>query len=193
MVTNSIKLHFTLVLQKLTIWKAMKKNRFGGSWATFFLAAGLFSTILISCKEDEADKVGQRTVTDIVNENPEFSILKEIMRHATFSDALRTQDATFFLPSDDAFSKANITSASMITRMPVDSVKWFLNSHVLKNIVDVDATLPTDSVRTVSGKRIKFVKQESVINVNNAEITKKNVAAANGLIQVVDSVYVKVK
>lgn len=193
MVTNSIKLHFALVLQKLTTWKAMKKNRFGGRWATFFLAAGLFSTILISCKEKDADKVGQRTVTDIINENPEFSILKEIMHHATFSDALRTQDATFFLPSNDAFNKANIASASMITRMSVDSVKWFLNSHVIKSIYNVDSTLPTDSMRTISGKKIKFVKQEGVVNVNNAEITKKNVSASNGLIQIVDSVYVKVK
>lgn len=192
MVTNSIKLHFALVLQKLTTWKAMKKNRFGGRWAAFFLAAGLFSTILISCKEDEADKVGQRTVTDIINENPEFSILKGIMDRAALPDALRTQDATFFLPDNAAFEKANIPSS--IGSTMIDTVaRDFLKSFVLKSVYNIDDTLPADSLRTVSGKKIKFTKQENVVNVNNAEITKKNVSAANGLIQVVDSVYVKVK
>jgi uncharacterized surface protein with fasciclin (FAS1) repeats len=192
MVTNSIKLHFALVLQKLTTWKAMKKNRFGARWATFFLAAGLFSTILISCKEDEADKVGQRTVTDIINENPEFSTLKKIMDKAVISDALRTQDATFFLPDNAAFEKANIPSS--IGSTMVDTVaRDFLKFFVIKSIYNVDANLPTDSMKTVSGKKIKFVKQENVVSVNNAEIVKKNVSAANGLIQVIDSVYVKVK
>jgi len=193
MVTNSIKLHFTLVLQKLTTWKAMKKNRFGGRWAAFFLAAGLFSTILISCKEDKADMVGQRTVTDIINENPEFSILKEILNSEGSPDAFRTQDATFFLPDNAAFQKAKITGAAAITSLPGKGVENFLNSFVVKSIYNVDNTLPTDSLKTASGKKIKLVKQESVVNVNNAEITKKNISAANGLIQVVDSVYVKVK
>jgi uncharacterized surface protein with fasciclin (FAS1) repeats len=192
MVTNSIKLHFALVLQKLTTWKAMKKNRFGGRWTTFFLAAGLFSTILISCKEDAADKVGQRTVTDIIVENPEFSILKTIMDRAALPDALRTQDATFFLPNDAAFQKANISS-SVASTMTDTLAREFLKSFVIQGVYNVDNTLPTDSMRTVSGKKIKFVKQEGVVNVNNAEITKKNVSAANGLIQVVDSVYVKIK
>ncbi|OJV21075.1 MAG: beta-Ig-H3/fasciclin [Dyadobacter sp. 50-39] len=168
----------------------MKKNRFGGRWATFFLAAGLFSTILISCKESADDLVGQRTVTDIIYQNPEFSILKEILVNS--SDAFRTQDATFFLPDNAAFQKAGINSATEITGLPDKGVK-FLNSFVIKGVYNVDNTLPTDSVATTSGKKIKFVKQDNVMNVNNAAITKKNVIAANGLIQVIDSVYVKVK
>ena len=171
----------------------MKKNRFGGSWATFFLAAGLFSTILISCKEDEADKVGQRTVTDIVNENPEFSMLKEILNKGGSPDAFRTQNATFFLPNNAAFQKAKITSAAEITSLPDKGPEIFLNSFVVESIYNVDNTLPTDSMKTASGKQIKFVKQGSAVNVNNAEITRKNVPAANGIIQVIDSVYVKMK
>ncbi|WP_353722151.1 fasciclin domain-containing protein [Dyadobacter sp. 676] len=192
MVTNSFKLHFALVLRKLTTWKAMKKNRFGGHWATFFLAAGLFSTILISCKESSDDIVKNKAVTDIIRENPEFSRLKEIMDIAKQSDALRSQDATFFLPDNAAFQKANIPGTAT-SGMTDTTAKEFLKSFVIKGVYNVDNTLPTDSVSTVSGKKIKFVKQDNVINVNNAEITKKNVSAANGLIQVIDSVYVKVK
>ena len=192
MVTNSIKLHFALVLRKLTTWKAMKKNRFGGRWATFFLAAGLFSTILISCKENSDDIVKNKAVTDIIRENSEFSRLKEIVDLAGESDALRSQDATFFLPDNSAFEKANIPR-SFVSSINDTLAREFLKSFVIKSIYNVDSNLPTDSVKTVSGKKVKFVKQDSVVNVNNAEITKKNVAAANGLIQVINSVYVRVK
>jgi uncharacterized surface protein with fasciclin (FAS1) repeats len=193
MVTNSIKLHFALVLQKLTTWKAMKKNRFGGSWATFFLAVGLFSTILISCKEDEADKVGQRTVTDIINENPEFSILKEIVVHVGKQDAFRTQDATFFLPSDAAFNKANIASAAMITRMPNDSIQDFLNSHVLKGLVSYGDLKPGKYDAVYKKLKLEIAKKDTSFTVNGSEIARRNVNAANGIIQVLDSLYVKVK
>ena len=114
MVTNSIKLHFALVLRKLTTWKAMKKNRFRGRWATFFLAAGLFSTILISCKENADDVVKRKAMTDVINENPEFSMLKDIMERAGKSDAFRSQNQTLLAPSNDAFKKANIFSSSLI-------------------------------------------------------------------------------
>ena len=190
MVTNSLKLHFALVLRKLTTWKAMKKNRFGGRWATFFLAAGLFSTILISCKEKDADIVKNKAVTDIVNENPEFSILKELVVRAKASDALRTQNATFFLPDNAAFQKSNIASSAAFGSLSDTLVQIFIYSHVINNIYDVDSNLPADSIKTVSGKKIKFVKQDDVVNVNNAAITKKNVPASNAIIQVVDSLVV---
>ena len=193
MVTNSIKLHFALVLRKLTTWKAMKKNRFGGRWATFFLAAGLFSTILISCKEDKADMVGQRTVTDIIRENPEFSILKEIVNYAGVSDAFRTQDATFFLPSDAAFNKANIASASLITRMPKDSVQNFLNSHVLKGQVSYADLKPGKYDAVYKKFKLEVSKKDTSFTINGSEIAKRNVNASNAIIQVLDSLYVKVK
>lgn len=191
MVTNSIKLHFTLVLQKLTTWKAMKKNRFGGRWAAFFLAAGLFSTILISCKEDEADKVGQRTVTDIILENPEFSILKEIIRDAEKGDAFRTQNATFFLPSNAAFNKANIFSASAITSKP-DSIDKFLNSHVLNGQASY-ADFKVGKYDAVNKSLIiEIAKKDTAFTVNGARIARRDLPAANGIVQVLDSVYVKV-
>ncbi|WP_454523189.1 fasciclin domain-containing protein [Dyadobacter jiangsuensis] len=191
MVTNSIKLHFALVLRKLTTWKAMKKNRFGGRWATFFLAAGLFSTILISCKENADDVVKNRAATDIILENPEFSILKEIMLAAKKGDAFRTQNATFFLPTNAAFNKAKIFSASVITSKP-DSIDKFLNRHVLngqKAYSEFTAGKYDNIDKTL---KIEIVKKDTAITVNGSHISRKDLSASNGIIQVLDSVYVKV-
>jgi len=190
MVTNSIKLHFALVLRKLTTWKAMKKNRFGGRWATFFLAAGLFSTILISCKENGDDVVGQRTVTDIINENPEFSILKEIMDKAAKRDAFRSQNATFFLPSNAAFNKAGIFSASEITVNP-DSISINLNKYVIGNQVLYGDLKAGKYDALIKNQKIEIAKKDTSFTVNGSEIARRNVIAANGIVHVLDSAYVK--
>ncbi|MDR6803340.1 putative surface protein with fasciclin (FAS1) repeats [Dyadobacter sp. BE34] len=171
----------------------MKKNRFGGRWATFFLAAGLFSTILISCKEDKADMVGQKTVSDVIRENPEFSILKELVIYTEGSDALKAQDATFFLPSDAAFNKAKITSASQITHMPKDTVRDFLNSHVLKGLYSYAELKPGKYDAVYKKFKLEVAKKDTSFTINGSEIARRNVNASNAIIQIVDSLFVKVK
>ncbi|MGV3602577.1 MAG: fasciclin domain-containing protein [Dyadobacter fermentans] len=170
----------------------MKKNRFGGRWAAFFLAAGLFSTILISCKEKDADIVKRKAMTDIINENPEFSILKEIMLDAGKSDAFRSQNMTFFMPSNAAFNKANIFSASVITSMPEPEVEKFLNSHIIETPIPYDK-LEAKSYEAINTQlKIVITKKDSVVSVNGAKIARRDIETNNGYIQVIDSVYVKV-
>lgn len=170
----------------------MKKNRFGGRWATFFLAAGLFSTILFSCKESDDDLVKQKATTDIILENPEFSILKDIMLRASKSDALRSQNATIFLPSNDAFNKANIFSSSVITSLPDSSIRKFLDAHVLKGQVAY-AELKTGTYPTLDkNEKIVVAKKDTAFTINGSLIDRPNVVASNAIIHVLDSVYVKV-
>jgi uncharacterized surface protein with fasciclin (FAS1) repeats len=188
MVTNSIKLYFALVLQKLTTWKAMKKNRFGGRWATFFLAAGLFSTILISCKEDGDDVVKRKAMTDVILENPEFSMLKDIMKRAGKSDDFRSQNYTLLAPSNAAFKKANIFSSSLIADKDAEA---FLNNHTIKSVKKY-SDFAAGTLETVGTLKLNVAKKDSVVTFNGAKISRKDLETNNGYIQVLDSVYVKV-
>lgn len=189
MVTNSAKLHFPLVLRKITNWKAMKKNRFMGRWTTFFLAAGLMSTAVLSCKESEEDKVSPKAMTDIILENPDFSMLKEIMIHADMSDAFRSQNYTFFAPDNAAFNKANIFSSSVITSMHPDSAARFLQKHCLKGPT-VYSELKAGEKESIIKTKITIDVKDNVVTVNKSDIVKKDVNASNGVIQVIDSVLV---
>lgn len=188
MVTNSSKLHFPLVLRKLTTWKAMKKNRFRGRWATFFLAAGLFSTILISCKENDSDVVKRKAMTDVINENPEFSMLKDIMIRGGFSDSFRSQNQTLLAPSNAAFNKANIFSSSVITDKEAVN---FLNDHVIKSVKRYNE-FEAGTLETKGPLKLSVVKKDTIVTFNGAKISRKDVETSNGYIQVLDSVYVKV-
>ncbi|MCF0072018.1 fasciclin domain-containing protein [Dyadobacter sp. CY261] len=166
----------------------MKKNRFGGRWATFFLAAGLFSTILVSCKEDDDDVVKRKAMTDVIMENPEFSMLKDIMERAGKSDDFRSQNLTLLAPSNAAFNKANIFSSSVIADK---DARDFINNHTVKSIKKY-SDFAAGTLEVVGPLKITVAKKDSVVTFNGAKINRKDVETNNGYIQVLDSVYVKV-
>jgi uncharacterized surface protein with fasciclin (FAS1) repeats len=93
----------------------MKKNRFAGRCVRFFLGVVVFSTAVFSCKESKEDLLKPKTITDVIIENEQFSILEEIVRYADMRDALRTDEITLFAPDNNAFGKANIFSSSNYT------------------------------------------------------------------------------
>ncbi|MCE6988386.1 fasciclin domain-containing protein [Dyadobacter sp. CY323] len=168
----------------------MKKNRFLRLGALFFLITGLFSLALTSCKENEEDKVKPVTITDIILKNNDFSMLRDIMLYAGMSDAMRTENYTLFAPDNDAFEKANIFSSSVITNLPKDSARFFLQNHILKNRKDYD-DLVVGSFDALNKKKLNITKIDSVIAINKSEIVIEDVNAANGVIHVIDSVLVR--
>ena len=168
----------------------MKKNRFLRLGALFFLTAGLFSFVLTSCKESEEDKVKPVTITDIILKNNDFSMLRDIMLYAEMSDAMRTENYTLFAPDNDAFEKANIFSSSVITSLPKDSARYFLQNHIMKTRKNYD-DLEVGSQVALNNKKLTITKVDSVVIINKSEIVIEDVNAANGVIHVIDSVLVR--
>jgi uncharacterized surface protein with fasciclin (FAS1) repeats len=168
----------------------MKKNRFIGRWAAFFLTTVLFSATVVSCKEDSDDLVKPETITDVILQNDQFSILREIMIFTKMTDALRTDNLTVFAPDNNAFGKANIFSAADITRLPGDSAKIFLQNHIIKNKTAL-AELKVGEHVTLNKAKVNVTKVDSTVSVNKADVVIPNVNADNGVIHVIDSVLVK--
>jgi len=169
----------------------MKKNRFIGLAGTFFLLVSLVSGIIVSCKEKDEDIVKPKTITDIILENSQFSILRDIVSYAGMTDALRTDELTFFAPSNDAFGKANIFSATVITSLPEDSARLFINSHIIgKKKLDF-LKLTAGREKSLSGDTLTITKIDSSVAINKSDIVIKDVMADNGIIHVIDSVAFK--
>jgi uncharacterized surface protein with fasciclin (FAS1) repeats len=184
-----VKIHFPLVLQKLTNWKAMKKNRFAGRCVRFFLSVVVFSTAVFSCKESKEDLLKPKTINDVIIENQQFSILREIVRYADMGDALRTDNITFFAPDNAAFGKANISSSSNYTDKA--TAKAFLQNHMIaKEIIDYDK-LKAGVKKSLNNKDLSITKIDSVVAINKSDIVIKNVHADNGIIHVIDSLVVR--
>ncbi|WP_031528716.1 fasciclin domain-containing protein [Dyadobacter crusticola] len=167
----------------------MKKNRFIGRCASFFLIAAAISATVLSCKEDSKDLVKPKTVTDVILENDQFSLLRDIMIQAQMSDALRTENLTVFAPDNNAFSRANI-SATTITNMPKDSAMLFLKNHILQKKTNL-SDLKAGEQPTLNRVKVNITKVDSIVSINKSDIVIPNVNADNGVIHVIDSVLVR--
>ena len=179
---------FPLVLQKLTTAKAMKKNNFVVRYRAFFLVAVLSSAVILSCKESDKDLVKPKTITDVLLENEQFSIFREILVTTKLADGLRTDNVTLFAPNNAAFLNSKITAAQILA-MPKDSTIWFVNHHIIPSIKKY-ADLKSEKIIAVNKDTLNFQKSsvDSVITVNGAVIVTKDIHADNGYIQVINSV-----
>jgi uncharacterized surface protein with fasciclin (FAS1) repeats len=176
----------------------MKKINFIGRYTAIFLSVLLLGTAITSCKEDDKDVVKPKTITDVILTNSQFSILKEIIVKNNLTDEFRSENITFFAPSDAAFKLSNITSA-MVTAEP-DSGRAFVYRHVLKGKLTYDQ-LKKDKLGnnlTFDGKEVLNIKKsptaDSLLIINGAAtVVTKNVNADNGMIQVVNRVLYNIK
>ena len=106
----------------------MKKIDFVSRYKAFFLIAILFSGVILSCSESDKDLVKPKTITDVIFENEQFSILKEIIVGAKMGDALRTDELTLFAPNNAAFLRSGIRADSILA---LDSAESFVKYHIL--------------------------------------------------------------
>lgn len=177
----------------------MKKINFIGRYTAIFLSVLLLGTAITSCKEDDKDVVKPKTITDVILTNSQFSILKEIIVKNNLTDEFRSENITFFAPSDAAFKLSNITSA-MVNALPDTAAKAFVFGHVMKDKLTYDQ-LKKDKLGdnvTFKGKAVINIKKsptaDSLLIINGAAtIVTKNVNADNGMIQVVNQTLVKIK
>lgn len=169
----------------------MKKYHFTGRGKALFLFSVLFTAGLASCEENSKDLVKPKTVTDILAENDQFSILNEIVNGADAADAFRTENFTFFAPNNNAFQTANLT-ASQVLSWKKDSVMSFLKYHILQERLTT-TELRTRKYGMLNKQEIDLVKDaDSTIVINkNATIVQKNVNTDNGILQVINGVLTK--
>jgi uncharacterized surface protein with fasciclin (FAS1) repeats len=165
----------------------MKKNRFVGRGARFFLAVTFITATLFSCKESDGDLVKPITITDVILKNQQFSILRDIMLVAKMGDSMRTENYTIFAPNNAAFEKSRIFSSAVITSKGPDSARIFIQNHIVKGRVGF-SDLKVQNYPTASLKSVSVTKTDSTFFVNGSEITRVDVKADNGLIHIIDKV-----
>jgi uncharacterized surface protein with fasciclin (FAS1) repeats len=168
----------------------MKKNRVTGEIKAFFLILTLLSLTIVSCKEDKDDLVKPKTVTDVLLENQQFSIIREIVQAAQMSDAFRSANFTFFIPDNNAFGRANISSASAITSRSDSAARLFIQNHIIEGQLEYQNLTPGVK-RSLNKKELRITKVDSTAFINGCEILKRNVNADNAIIHVIDSVLVR--
>ncbi|PWJ57680.1 putative surface protein with fasciclin (FAS1) repeats [Dyadobacter jejuensis] len=165
----------------------MKKSRAKTLKVLFYLGAFTFLLSISACQESDSDVVKPKTIAEIINQSNDFTFLQEIIASGKMGDALRTENLTLFAPNDAAFRASGIPSASVITALSADSVVSFINYHLVNKRYEY-ADIPSGNLKALNGYNIRVTKQDTIVILNKADVSLKNVNAANGIVHVIDRV-----
>ena len=96
---------------------------------------------------------------------------------------------TVFAPTDEAFAKLPAGTLDTLLK-PENKAKLrrILTYHVVAGKVMASEVMNMSSAKAVSGDTIAIVARTGSVMVDNAQVTKTDIVASNGLIHVIDAV-----
>jgi uncharacterized surface protein with fasciclin (FAS1) repeats len=96
---------------------------------------------------------------------------------------------TVFAPTDEAFAKLPAgTLETLLKPENKEKLQRLLTFHVVSGKVMASDVVKLQSAKAVSGDTIMVKVRNGVVHVDDATVTKADVAASNGVIHVIDSV-----
>lgn len=143
------------------------------------------ATFLTGCATLQSPK----TITDTALATPELSTLAKLVGDAGLADTLRgTGPFTVFAPTNDAFKKV---PAATMAQLAADRelLRSVLTYHVVPGKV-ASAEVKTGPVKSVQGANLALAKAGTFVTVEDALVTRADVAASNGVVHVIDTVLI---
>ena len=119
-----------------------------------------------------------------------FNTLAAALTAADLVETLRGDGPfTVFAPTDDAFAKLPAGTLDDLLR-PENKTKLqaILTYHVVAGKVMAKDVVGMSSAKTVNGKSFTISERNGGVMVDNANVTKTDIMASNGVIHVIDSV-----
>jgi uncharacterized surface protein with fasciclin (FAS1) repeats len=119
-----------------------------------------------------------------------FKTLVAALKAAGLVDTLKGPGPfTVFAPTDQAFAKLPAgTVESLLKPENKARLQSILTYHVIPGKVMSRELVKLDSAKTVEGARIAIQTMGGGVMVNSAPVTEADIAASNGVIQVIDTV-----
>ena len=145
------------------------------------------STLPIARAADDAASPGD--IVAVASSAGSFKTLVAAVKAAGLVETLQGKGPfTVFAPTDEAFAKLPPgTVEDLLKPENKDKLVAILTYHVVPGKV-MAADVKTMMVKTVNGKELSIKVDDGKVTVNGAKVIKTDVAASNGVIQVIDTV-----
>ncbi|MDF7813693.1 fasciclin domain-containing protein [Hymenobacter sp. YC55] len=172
----------------------MKKNIF--TWCGSLLVGAL---ALSSC--DKKEEVNP-TIASIAVSNPDFQVLEDaairgdvagILSNKNPNDPKGEGNYTVFAPTNAAFSKLGLNSASDLLGLQQPFLKNTLFYHVGNGTIAGSALKAGATSASALGPQRRIISKGNNLYVNGSRILATDVQAANGTIHVIDKVLLATK
>src|SRR5512141_2069175 len=134
----------------------------------------------------------RQDIVDTAVQAGSFNTLAQALKAADLVDTLKGQGPfTVFAPTDEAFRKLPPGTVEVLLKPEnKEQLRSILTYHVVPGRVTASDVVKLTSAKTVSGQEVRISVLKGVVRVNDAKVTKADLAASNGLIHVVDRVIV---
>jgi uncharacterized surface protein with fasciclin (FAS1) repeats len=147
----------------------------------------LFAAVFVSALAGCATQAPPVTVADTIARTPSLSTLNELVLKAGMADTLRGSGPfTVFAPTNDAFKAVPATTLADLGNDPA-RLKAVLSYHVLPGKL-MAADVKTGPSKTVNGANVALAKAGQFVTVEDAMVQTPDIAATNGVVQIVDRV-----
>src|SRR5580698_5268343 len=135
---------------------------------------------------------GTASAADIVDTAVagKFNTLVAAVKAAGLVDTLKGPGPfTVFAPTDEAFAK--LPAGTLETLLQPENkakLRSILLYHVVPGRVTAEEVVKLDSAKTAEGQSLAIKVVNGDVMVNNAHVTKTDIATSNGVIHVIDTV-----
>ena len=154
--------------------------------ANLVAAAALATSVAISSIAFAAEK----DIVDIAAEAGDFKTLTAALTAAGLVDTLKGAGPfTVFAPTDAAFAKLPAGTVDKLLKPEnKDQLTAILTYHVVSGKVLASDVVKLTEAKTLNGATLKVTAHGDAVMINDANVTKADVTASNGVIHVVDAV-----
>lgn len=156
------------------------------------LAATFLTPALLRAQNPAAPAEGGGNILEVAKAAGNFETFLKAVKAAGLTDALHAAGPmTVFLPTDEAFTKLPAgTLDNLLDPKNVDKLKSTLSYHVAPRKWTAAEISKVDEIKTLGPTEIDVDASADgkTIELDDAKIVKTDLAASNGLIQVIDRV-----
>ncbi len=136
-----------------------------------------------------AINVSAKDIVETATDAGSFKTLVTALQAAGLTETLKGKGPfTVFAPTDEAFSKLPAGTLDALLK-DKEKLSQILTYHVVSGSV-MAKDVKAGDVPTVSGKSIKVTAEGGRVKVDNANVTKTDIKADNGVIHVIDAVVI---
>ncbi|EYB69720.1 beta-Ig-H3/fasciclin [Deinococcus phoenicis] len=128
-----------------------------------------------------------RSIAQIITTDPQFSTLLTAVQAAGLSQTLMGGQYTVFAPTNAAFAKVPSDTLAQVLNDP-DMLGSVLLYHVVPGKVTSSQVKSLQNVKTAQGANLAVRMSGNRVMINNANVTRTDIQACNGVIHVVDAV-----
>ncbi len=157
------------------------------------LTCGLLAATALPAAADHTKPV--RSVAKLAAQGGRFTTLLAAVKAAGLADALDADGPiTLFAPTDEAFKKLPEGAVADLLK-PENKAELvrLLKYHVVAGKVSAKDAVAAESAKTLQGGSVRARIVDGRLRVNDSDVRKTDVPAANGVIHILDTVLIPPK